>query len=490
MTRRDFLLGAAAFGLGGWRLFAMPPGWKHGGKPNLVLGVVSDTHIRANRKGTFAGDSPRRYLDAALGYFRSRNVDAVVHLGDLAHNGQVEAMQLHAEAWRKAFPGDRADDGRTVARLFVTGNHDVEGFAYSNYIDRIIPDKEMQKPHLLITDMAGNWERIWGEKYEPVWHKEVKGYHFYGRNWDVPENDFASFVKEDSARRGLAGGEAPVFLLSHRRLFYKFRKSVSPLRNAVAFFGHCHYSAANWNTIYECRKFPSVQCPSCHAAGHGAALGDDAYIAKAPIACSRESVGDGRQGFVVRVYDDMLTIERRSFSDGGSLGPDWAMPLGKYDPHPFSKDELKKVIGEPQFREGAKLLVECCQCENVAKSNVTNGQLETGTGNGNNSTMATVKLSATPRLCVRIPLANGNPDSRVYAYEVVVVGVEGTPKLFKAVYAAGCNMGIGHEPNGGVTMLEIPKSELPLGKTLTIAARPLSSLGTAGKAIAANCNIS
>jgi len=26
MTRRDFLCGAAAFGLGGWRLFAAPPG--------------------------------------------------------------------------------------------------------------------------------------------------------------------------------------------------------------------------------------------------------------------------------------------------------------------------------------------------------------------------------------------------------------------------------------------------------------------------------
>ena len=26
--------------------------------------------------------------------------------------------------------------------------------------------------------------------------------------------------------------------------------------------------------------------------------------------------------------------------------------------HPFSKDELKKVIGKPQFREGAKLIVE------------------------------------------------------------------------------------------------------------------------------------
>ena len=62
-------------------------------------------------------------------------------------------------------------------------------------------------------------------------------------------------------------------------------------------------------------------------------------------------------------------------------------------------------------------------------------------------------------------------------------------KLQKAVYAAGCNMGIGHEPNGGVTTLEIPKSELPSGKTLTIAVRPLTSLGTFGKAIATELKV-
>ena len=66
-----------------------------------------------------------------------------------------------------------------------------------------------------------------------------------------------------------------------------------------------------------------------------------------------------------------------------------------------------------------------------------------------------------------------------------MVGDEGAPKLHKAVYAAGCNMGIGHEPNKGVTTLDIPKSELPPGKTLTVAVRPLSSLGTFGKAVAA-----
>ena len=72
----------------------------------------------------------------------------------------------------------------------------------------------------------------------------------------------------------------------------------------------------------------------------------------------------------------------------------------------------------------------------------------------------------------------------MYAYEVVVIGEAGSQKLFKAVYAAGCNMGIGHETNGGVTTLEIAKDELPPGKSLPFAVRPLTSLGTYGRAIA------
>ena len=116
-------------------------------------------------------------------------------------------------------------------------------------------------------------------------------------------------------------------------------------------------------------------------------------------------------------------------------------------PHPFAKAELRKRIGEPQFREGAKL-----------------------------------EAAWTQRLCVRIPLADGNPGSRAYAYKVVVQG--GGRKLLKAVYASGVNMGVGHEPDGGVTTLEIPASELPSGKTLIFAVRPVTSLGTRGKAIA------
>jgi len=59
----------------------------------------------------------------------------------------------------------------------------------------------------------------------------------------------------------------------------------------------------------------------------------------------------------------------------------------------------------------------------------------------------------------------------------------------KSVYARGYCMGIGYEPEGGVTTLEIPQSELPAGKRLAIAVRPCSSLATRGKPISATLRV-
>jgi len=471
VTRLEFIKGALVslgFGaFGGRRLFAAPLGWKHGGKPNLVFGVVSDTHLRTAWDGKSVDRNyTDKYFLAALRYFRSRNVDAVMHLGDMANNGQVEAMQFHADAWRKVFPMERGADGRTVVRLFVTGNHDVEGFKYTKFIEQLIKDPVEREKHLLVTDMAAHWERIWGEPYEEAWHKVVNGYHFFGQHYPTEGFDVQKTASTVNACRGdktLGDGARPVFLLTHRRPHLSsMDKAVRPLANTFGFHGHWHKTATDWNVIglEKGRAFPRVQCPACHSS-RGEAF---------PMMCkcgAGVSIHGGnwkawrsRQGFVVRVYDDMLVIERHEFDNGvASVGPDWVMPLGK-NPHPFSKDELKKVIGEPQFSKSGKLRVESVKLEGTDEA---------------------VRLS--------IPLADGNPDSRVYAYEIVVVGDEGAPKLHKAVYAAGCNMGIGHEPNGGVTTLEIAKDELPPGKTLTIAARPLSSLGTSGKAIAAEWKI-
>ena len=175
-----------------------------------------------------------------------------------------------------------------------------------------------------------------------------------------------------------------------------------------------------------------------------------------------EGVYPSRQAMIVNVYDDMVVFERHEVGKGGKLGPDWVMPLVGRDerwemreerkPHPFCTEELKKVIGEPQFGRDAKV---------------------------------EVKLEQNPTvLRIKIPLADGNPDSRVYAYDVVVIGKDPKKRLFKSVYFEGVNLGIGNEPNGGVTTVDIPQNELPEGRALTIAIRPISSLGTKGKAIA------
>ena len=429
------MAGAAALGFGGWRLFAAPPGWKHGGKPNLVFGVLSDTHLCSR---PFTGrpyrDWPVKYFAAALKHFKRENVDAVVHCGDLAHRGRVRELVFHAEIWRDVF----GKHGPT--KLFVAGNHEFRADC---------------KGRKLIDDgMAANWERIWGEAYDEVWHKEVKGCHFFGRHWGADEGRLVDLVKKHIAPDAADKGAKPFFVLTHRILGRETRMALGGYRNALGFFGHWHHSAANWREIYCADGLaPFVQVPPCHPHGEGS-LAHGKAILKIPIE-KNEFVGNGRQGYVVRVYDDMLTIERREFGAGGSLGADWVMPLGKYKSHPFSKGELKKVIGEPQFGKSVKLKVESVKLE-----------------------------SGEDAVRVSIPLADGNPDSRVYAYEVEVTGDEGTPKLCKAIYAAGVNMGIGHEPNGGVTTLEISKSELPPGKALTFAVRPLTSLGTSGKSIA------
>ena len=481
ISRRGFLSGAAAFGLGGWRLFAAPPGWKPCGTPNLVFGVLSDTHIRTNHYGKRDKNYTDRHFISALNCFRERNVDAVVHCGDMAHCGQVEEMQFHADAWRQVFPDDRGGGGHKVARLFVAGNHDMEASEYGigDLVKRLYPDVEERKRHVLATDIAGNWERIWGEKYEGIWHKTVKGYHFFGRHWGVPDGEYGSVVSRQWPAGSDEGLRNPVFLMSHchpfpalRRLFRSRCEKTNC--NAVNFFGHWHHSSANWNvaTMFNDNgPVAYVSCPSCFSSRGDNNMWRDGGIAKAPLeGKDRSGIRQAREGYVVRVYDDMLTIERLEFSKGGSLGADWVMPLNwETGKHPFSKDELKKVIGEPQFRDGAKLEVGFVSHKEQKKQEVE---------------LTSDSPVSSCALWLKIPLADGNPDSRVYAYEVEVKG-DGGKALYKAVYAAGVNLGIGHEPDGGVTKLEIPQTELPRGETLVVAVTPLTSLGTRGKPLTA-----
>ena len=450
VSRLEFIRNAAStFGLGAFgvgRIFAAPPGWKPPCNPNLTLGVISDTHLRTNLKGDAPSESwPLTYLYAGLRLFRDENIDAVIHLGDFADMGQTRELQFHAEAWNSVFPGNLAPDGHTVEKLFVLGNHDIVGGHYGDFggiARRLSLDPDQRLERLIIGDMAGNWERIWGEKYEPVWHKTLKGYHFFGWQWNVPEAEAARLVKENASE---LDGIRPFFLLSHVIPHKETCKDLRSFRNAVSFFGHWHASIADWRTVLF-NGFPLIQCGAC--APPGGYVTSAEGIGRVPLT-GKGAAGRARYCFVVRLYDDMMAISRYEVGEGGKVGVDWVMPLGKYAPHPFSREEMRKTIGTPQFASGARLKVK----------------------NGPDSVM------------LFIPRADGNSTTRAYAYDIEVTGADRARPLVMSVYATGCNLAPGHEPNGGVTTLDIPKSELPSGKTLTFAVRPLTSLGTFGKAI-------
>ncbi len=466
MNRREFAKGGlAALGflaLDGLPVFAAPAGFKPKKKPNLAFGILSDTHLRVE------GDGKSLYRTMTLDYvrnafklFKERNVDAFLHLGDAAHRAADRELEFHRELFEEVF----GKSGGPV-KLLVPGNH--EWFDCRDMHQKIWSDWQ---DHSLVCDFPRLWGRAWGVQFEEMWHKEVNGYHFFGRDWNVDEIKFADFILSHAELCGLKG-KKPFFILSHRRHHFGFCHALREYPNAIAFFGHWHQSNADYKTIYYDSFggfFPSIEVGACRYDG-GNALDANESVLKEKFAASGETGEQkeqdwhtnkvpSRQAMVVNIYDDFVVFKRHEVGQGGKLGPDWVLPLkwrekkdanGEPFKHPFSRNMLARRIGTPEFPAKAKLEI---------------GKM----GDALNLT---------------IPLADGNPKSRVFAYDVVVIGDNPAKKFFKSAYFEGVNLGIGHEPDGGITKVELPMAELPAGKNLTIAVRPISSLGTKGKAIA------
>ena len=493
LSRQDFLKrGLAALAMGafdGLPVFAAPVGFKPTKKPNLVFGILSDTHLQSGWNGVTPHKGfPLTYVTNAMRLFRERNIDAFMHLGDAAHRGKNVEAQYHRDIFDKFFPEGKARDGHKVEKLLVVGNHELYGNVSAGggaWAPRIWKDPVERAKHVLCGDLPKHWEQVWGEKYEEVWHKEVNGYHFFGRHWETNEMKLAEFINSKAEEYSLKGTK-PFFILSHRRHHHRCNHALRAFPNAIAFFGHWHQSNADWKTIYFDSFggfFPNIQVGACRMDGGNCLDGNEIVTKGESVVENIESDGSAwqesknpsRQAMIVNVYDDMVVFERHEVGQGGKLGPDWVLPLGQYKPHPFKRSELAKAIGAPEFPKDANLEVGSALSRVVANDNGTLVVYR------EKDAKAAPKV---PVLRVTIPVADGNPKSRIYAYDVVVIGDDPTKKLFKNIYWEGCNLGIGHEPNKGITLVDIPVSELPEGKTLTIAVRPLSSLGTKGKPIA------
>ena len=453
IDRRGFI-GRAAAALGfaavpGTSLLAAPAGWKPRGKPALVFGFITDTHIRRSRQPHREAPwmhTPTIYYENALGFFRDRRVDAVVHGGDMAHRGLRCEMRFHADIWWRFFPDDKLPGGGKVERLFVTGNHDFspnEVFAKDAY-----PDPERREQNILGRDIARHWQEIWREPYERAWHKVVKGYHFFGEHFEDSYGELVPLIRSREKKCNLHG-DKPFFMVQHMMPSDEIRAKLADFPNAVSLFGHWHGSCAHLGTIRH-EEFPLINGPSLR--------GND--IPKipgfTPDPQSRCEHSEIQHGYLVSVYGNAIVFERYDFHFGGKIGPDLVLPLGKTVDKPFSQTSLAKTFGTPEFKNGVKPSVS-----------VNNGAVR-----------------------LEIPPADANLRSRAYAYDIVVVGEKGkSAALRKCVYAAGCDFSQTHPAALGSTNVVFEENALPAGRKLIFAVRPVSSLGTTGKVIASTLNI-
>ena len=384
LTRRSFC-GA----MGGLAVTGALPSFG-GGVSNLRVGILSDIHVTA------LGNA--NWFEKALRRFDAQKVDAVLIAGDLTTWSRLVEHEAVAETWFKVFPDDRRSDGAKVERLFVTGNHDVDGWAYGGYPYKSADEARVDS---FFFHREEYWRRLWHEEYRPVMVKTVKGYTFILRNWlsilgtESTGHPIAKgFADEpnplgevlESLGSGVLRGSRPFFYVQHDPLADTVnswwltggqrmplnvcgnsRDFLNGYPNCVTFTGHSHMPLTDPQSIWQ-GPFTAVNC-SC-ARGYaftrpgrenGFADGDSRRTP--PYEMGPFDFRGVHDAMTMDVFDDRIVLARYDLAQDRPLGEDWAIPLygGRSVPPSGTPryDFPARAAAEraPQFPEGARLTV-------------------------------------------------------------------------------------------------------------------------------------
>ncbi|MDO4627631.1 MAG: metallophosphoesterase [Planctomycetia bacterium] len=346
MKRRTFLISSIATtaAIGVRQMFAVTPGTVTG-TPRLKFGVLSDTHLDCNTRAWFR---------TALEWYREQGIDALIIAGDMTNYGCFSELMYTAQEWERAFPNDKAPDGRSVTKLFCYGNHCV--LPESDWHRKQYPDPAERQKNVVALDPKGAWERAFHEAYAPVYSKTVNGYQFVGVHWtghNAREAWFDAHAKEIDPSK-------PFFYFQHPHpkdtCYGKWAwghddgtstRILSQFPNAIAFSGHSHFPLTNEETIWQ-GAFTSIGTSSLNYSG----------TCDYCNASNGANHHQGRQGMLVTVCDDHVRIERHEFFTNQSLGDDWILPIGKgaTKPYEYATRIVKRVA--PEFKAGTMAKVE------------------------------------------------------------------------------------------------------------------------------------
>jgi len=234
------------------------------GAATVRIGLLADIHI--------GDDNDNADLKRALRIFDAKKADAVIAAGDLTDFGLLSELKEVATAWNEVFPGSRRSDGAPVVRLFHYGDHDTE--LNFKVRQREVVDKGRWADYIPHIGPGRAWELAFGEPFEPVLHRMVKGVEFTVVHY------LPSPVPSVSSVPSVPGGRKPwlhVFSQhrAYRGLFARpgcgdevswddgaTLAALTNVPNMIAVCGHGHISAAN-DTSFHCREgFRALAIPS------------------------------------------------------------------------------------------------------------------------------------------------------------------------------------------------------------------------------------
>ena len=476
VSRRSFLVGASAFSLSGC---VGGRGGLLSGAPNLRFGVVSDIHI--------TGWESTEIFRKTLRWYRDQGVDAVMIVGDIADHGIMPQLENVSKSWYEVFPDDRAPDGRRVEKLFVYGNHDIEGLGYNGKWNNAafkthgITKEQAKELELRAIGLDKAWDQCFHEPYSPIYRKTVKGYDFVGGHWDkwsgidALEDWFkANAAKIDTGR--------PFFYFQHphpKDTVYgpwawghddgQSTRALAPYANAVAFSGHSHTSLTDERSVWR-GSFTSIGTSSLSYTclggprenANGASwLGKRQMESLNTIARAGVRGDEGgvpvRQGQLVDVFSDRLVICRRDFVRDEDLDEAWVLEMPTKE-NPFSARAARSAA--PAFAAGTEAAVSFGH----------------GTDRGGKEA---------DQVSVSFPQAVAEKSTRPFDYELTLEAresdVEAVVKTFR-FYSPTVKFAKHRDAEEPATFV-LARSELPQKAEFRFAVRPLNSYGSKGAPI-------
>ena len=452
--RRDFIFASGAF------VASVAGGGLPVSRPCLKVGIVSDTHIQ--------DEASARHFEKALRYFRDRDVDAVMHVGDIGDWGLVSAWRYAAEAWERVFPGDHAPDGRKVVKLFTTGNHDFEGVKYWDQKEERHARGYSEKELLVDNGMEGQWERFFGERFEPVTRKQVKGYDFVTTHW----NHRGEIVEWMKTHGGELDPSRPFFFFQHVNPDNTIaagcsgdrgvaRKAFDNVPNAVVIGGHTHLSLTDGHQIWQ-GGFTAVGAASMSWSELPFGY-ENARQINAPKGHVEEMqplqdrfFQTVKQGMVMSVYGDRIVFEKRDFTNDCELDKPWIVPLPlAADRHPYAFAEHAAALPVPEFDAGAEV-----SARTVVGAN----------RNGAKSVQMVLDFPTAVKDGVR-----------AYDYEIRIEPEQGAGKVVCRIVSPTYNCGFTHECETARAVFSVRK--LPKGIPYRMAVYPRNCFGGTGRPI-------